>query len=321
MKKQIFSSSQFLPRACSQLKIATSGLLFNTTANSYHHNVKQQFSMNNTNNLSEQQHLQDSAKTTHFGFKTVLEEEKEKLVGGVFHNVASRYDIMNDLMSGSLHRVWKDQLVQYYYKPQPGGTYLDVAGGTGDVGFRIVEALRRASVDSGVKSKVIISDINPSMLQVGKDNASRLGLAATSPTVDIEWLEANAEDFTGKIESNSIDGYTICFGIRNCTHIDRVLSEAYRVLKPGGCFCCLEFSEVPDMIIRSIYDWYSFNVIPKMGEIVANDYDSYQYLVESIRKFPNQTKFKAMIEDAGFKNVRYTNLTFGVVAIHSGIKL
>ncbi|EFC44221.1 ubiquinone/menaquinone biosynthesis methyltransferase [Naegleria gruberi] len=258
--------------------------------------------------------------TTHFGFKTVLESEKEKLVGGVFHNVASRYDIMNDLMSGSLHRVWKDQLIEYHYKPQAGGTYLDVAGGTGDVGFRIVEALRRNS-PPGVKSKVIISDINPSMLQVGKDNAARLKLSESSPNVEIDWLEANAEDFTSKIESNSVDGYTICFGIRNCTHIDRVLKEAYRVLKPGGCFCCLEFSEVNDVIVKQIYDWYSFNVIPKMGELVANDADSYQYLVESIRKFPNQTKFKGMIEEAGFKNARYTNLTFGVVAIHSGIKL
>jgi len=296
--------------AAPQKKVSSSAALlsssFKQVKGAYHRNVL---------NGSEA-----DSKTTHFGFKTVLESDKEKLVGGVFHNVASKYDIMNDLMSGSLHRVWKDQLIGYHYKPQPGGTYLDVAGGTGDIGFRIVEALRRTSTPE-MKSKVIISDINPSMLQVGKDNAARLKLNEMAPNVDIEWLEANAEDFTGKIESNSVDGYTICFGIRNCTHVDQVLKEAYRVLKPGGSFCCLEFSEVSDVIVKSIYDWYSFNVIPKMGELVANDYDSYQYLVESIRKFPNQTTFKSMIEDAGFKNVRYTNLTFGVVAIHSGVKL
>ncbi|KAL9644009.1 hypothetical protein ABK040_005477 [Willaertia magna] len=264
---------------------------------------------------------QEDSKTTHFGFKTVLESEKEQLVGHVFHNVASKYDIMNDLMSGTLHRLWKDHLIADHYKPQPGGTYLDVAGGTGDIGFRIVEYIKRNSENSDIKSKVIISDINPSMLQVGKDNAKRLNLENIAQNIEIGWLEANAEDFKGKIEDNSVDGYTICFGIRNCTHIDQVLKEAYRVLKPGGHFVCLEFSEVSDVIMKAIYDWYSFNIIPKMGEIVANDRDSYQYLVESIRKFPNQNTFKSMIENAGFKNVKYTNLSFGVVAIHSGIKL
>lgn len=278
------------------------------------------------------------------------------MVNSVFANVASSYDVMNDLMSAGLHRLWKDHVVSTL-DPQPADgkrsshvTFLDVAGGTGDVAFRIVDRLNQVIRERGISSSssssspaatsvvdgsgprtdVIVCDINPSMLAVGEQRARDLGYMNISPSspsspdgsnrVNVSFMEGNAELLTN-VADESVDAYTICFGIRNCTHVDRVLEQAYRVLKPGGIFLCLEFSQVENMALRQLYDLYSFNVIPLMGQFVANDRDSYQYLVESIRKFPDQETFKSMIQHAGFKHVRYENLTFGVVAVHMGVKL
>ncbi|RLN46180.1 hypothetical protein BBJ29_007652 [Phytophthora kernoviae] len=252
--------------------------------------------------------------TTHFGFQQVPEDDKEKMVASVFHNVAERYDVMNDFMSGGMHRVWKDAFVDTLHPVGP-LRCLDVAGGTGDIAFRIAEKLAKSP--SGIAgSEITVCDINSSMLQVGEERVPKV-----LPHVDqslFRWVEGNAEHLD--FEDNTFDVYTIVFGIRNVTHVDRALKEAYRVLKPGGRFMCMEFSQVPNPLVRSVYDAYSFNVIPLLGEKVANDRPSYQYLVESIRQFPTQEKFKAMIEDAGFQRASYTNYTFGVTAMHSGFK-
>jgi 2-methoxy-6-polyprenyl-1,4-benzoquinol methylase len=282
--------------------------------------AQQTFIPNTSTNLNTEQ------KQTHFGFKTVAEEEKQKMVHSVFRNVADKYDLMNDFMSGTLHRLWKDQMIEEHYRPQMGGTYLDVAGGTGDVAFRIAEYLKRQHLKQPTQqistSRVIVSDINANMLHVGQQKAEELKLHEwENMGIKLEWLEGNAEDLSASISDQSIDGYTIAFGIRNVTRIDKALKEAHRMLKRGGHFLCLEFSQVNNVALRQFYDWYSFNVIPTIGQVVAKDRDSYQYLVESIRQFPTQNHFKQMIQDAGFKNVRYTNLCFGVVALHSAIKL
>lgn len=260
---------------------------------------------------------------TSFGYKEVREEEKSQMVGNVFTSVASNYDLMNDLMSGGLHRLWKDRLVSKL-NPFPGMKHLDVAGGTGDVAFRILESInsvkRRALQDSPEdnlleETQIYVCDINPNMLNVGKKRAQEKGLTEDRPVV---WVEGDAEALN--FEDNSMDGYTIAFGIRNVTHIEKVLAEAYRVLKRGGRFLCLELSHVEVPIFKGLYDLYSFSVIPALGELVAGDRESYQYLVESIRRFPPQEKFAAMIADAGFQKVEYENLVGGVVAIHSGLK-
>lgn len=260
---------------------------------------------------------------TSFGYKEVREEEKSQMVGNVFTSVASNYDLMNDLMSGGLHRLWKDRLVSKL-NPFPGMKHLDVAGGTGDVAFRILENInsvkRRALQDSPEdnlleETQIYVCDINPNMLNVGKKRARERGLTEDRPVV---WVEGDAEALN--FEDNSMDGYTIAFGIRNVTHIEKVLAEAYRVLKRGGRFLCLELSHVEVPIFKELYDLYSFSVIPALGELVAGDRESYQYLVESIRRFPPQEKFAAMIADAGFQKVEYENLVGGVVAIHSGLK-
>jgi 2-methoxy-6-polyprenyl-1,4-benzoquinol methylase len=265
----------------------------------------------------------DNQKQTHFGYRSVPEEEKQKMVHTVFRNVADKYDLMNDLMSGTMHRLWKDQLVEEHYRPKIGGTYLDVAGGTGDVAFRIAEYLKRQHMEQrDAQSRIIVTDINANMLRVGQQRSEELKLPEWEKLgIKIDWLEGNAENLSEFIPDRSIDGYTIAFGIRNVTHIDKALKDAHRMLKRGGQFLCLEFSQVNSVALRQFYDWYSFNVIPSIGQVVTNDRDSYQYLVESIRQFPTQNNFKQMIEDAGFKNVRYTNLCFGVVALHSAIKL
>ncbi|CAI5729559.1 unnamed protein product [Hyaloperonospora brassicae] len=252
--------------------------------------------------------------TTHFGFQQVPEEDKERMVASVFHNVAERYDIMNDLMSGGMHRVWKDSFVDALHPVGP-LKCLDMAGGTGDIAFRIAEQLAK-STEGTAGSQITVCDINSSMLQVGEERAAKV-----LPHVDqslFRWVEGNAEHLD--FDDDSFDVYTIVFGIRNVTHVDRAIKEAFRVLKPGGRFMCMEFSQVPNSLLRQVYDTYSFNVIPLLGEKVADDRESYQYLVESIRQFPPQEEFKAMIEDAGFKRVTYTNLTFGVTAMHSGFK-
>lgn len=247
---------------------------------------------------------------THFGFKTVNKDEKSHLVKDIFSGVAKKYDLMNDLMSGGIHRLWKKNMVNEidFYKKNQHYKIIDLAGGTGDIAFRIAKKAK----DLDIKTTIDIVDINQEMLDVGKDRAvdnniySNLNFSCQ----DGEKLSFNDNEF---------DYFTIAFGIRNFTNIDKALKEAKRVLKPGGKFICLEFSKVNDYFLQKIYDKYSFNVIPKIGQIILKDRDSYQYLVESIRKFPNQDKFKNMIEEAGFKNVKYQNLSAGIAAIHSGI--
>lgn len=263
---------------------------------------------------------------THFGFETVKDSEKTGRVYEVFKNVAAKYDLMNDAMSLGIHRLWKDEFVKML-NPTPGINVLDVAGGTGDIAFRIVHSLNTLEKFTNKQkknnenfdlppriSKVVVSDINQQMLDVGKERAKQRGYFN-----ELEWLCANAEELP--IEDNSFDAYTIAFGIRNVTHIDKALDEAYRVLKPGGRFLCMEFSHLTNPLMQKLYDVYSFQVIPPMGQILAKDWKSYQYLVESIRKFPDQETFSKMIRESGFSSVTYTNFTFGVTAVHSGFKL
>ena len=245
---------------------------------------------------------------TSFGFQDVSDGEKQTRVNDVFHRVAKRYDVMNDLMSGGLHRVWKDSMIAWLAPSKTANwKVLDVAGGTGDVAFRIVEASNR-------NAHATVLDINGSMLAVGHDRAEKKGLADNT-----EFVEANAEELP--FEDARFDAYTIAFGIRNVPHIDRALAEAFRVLKPGGRFLCLEFSEVELPVLDKIYDAWSFNAIPKIGKAVTGDEDSYQYLVESIRKFPRQPDFAEMIRKAGFERVSWRNFTGGIAALHSGWKL
>ncbi|XP_066466050.1 2-methoxy-6-polyprenyl-1,4-benzoquinol methylase, mitochondrial [Tiliqua scincoides] len=276
----------------------------------------------------------------HFGFQTVSEAEKEEKVYHVFENVAEKYDLMNDSMSLGIHRLWKDILLRQM-NPYPGTQLLDVAGGTGDIAFRFinyVRSQREHQVQQKLKShqnlswqeisslyqeeahqslggsRVVICDINQKMLKVGKQKSQRLGYSE-----GLSWVVGNAEELP--FNDDSFDVYTIAFGIRNVTRIDQALQEAYRVLKPGGRFLCLEFSQVNNALLSSLYDLYSFQVIPVLGEVIAGDWKSYQYLVESIRRFPAQEEFKEMIEDANFLQVKYQNLSSGIVALHSGFKL
>ncbi|NRP13127.1 Ubiquinone/menaquinone biosynthesis C-methyltransferase UbiE [Aliiroseovarius sp. xm-m-379] len=247
----------------------------------------------------------NSKKTTHFGFKTVDEDQKAGMVHGVFTNVASKYDIMNDVMSVGIHRLWKDAMMDWL-APRPGQRLLDVAGGTGDISFRF---LNRAEGTSSV-----VLDMTESMLIEGRQRAEAGNMANR-----LDWVVGDAMQLP--FEDNSFDRYTISFGIRNVTRIPDALKEAYRVLKPGGRLMVLEFSQLPNDGLQKLYDLYSFNVIPRMGKLIADDYDSYQYLVESIRKFPDQDTFAGMIRDAGFENVKYRNLSLGIAALHSGWKI
>jgi demethylmenaquinone methyltransferase/2-methoxy-6-polyprenyl-1,4-benzoquinol methylase len=260
---------------------------------------------------------------TQFGTRTVTPEEKTGLVRGVFDSVASNYDIMNDLMSGGLHRLWKDRFVRMI-RPKPGMAILDVAGGTGDIAFRLkryIEEQRNrksflhSSIPPSIPSSVItICDLTTDMLRVGRDRAIDKGWIN-----DFEWITGNAESLP--FPDQSFDLYTIAFGLRNVTHIDKALSEAVRVLKPGGRFYCLEFSHVREPLLAKAYDLYSYAMIPRIGQIVAKDKDSYQYLVESIRKFPKQENLVKRMDEAGLKNSIFTNLSAGIVAIHSGTKI
>lgn len=243
--------------------------------------------------------------TTHFGFQTVPEAEKAGMVHGVFTRVANRYDIMNDLMSGGVHRLWKDAMMDWL-APRTGQRLLDVAGGTGDIAFRFLKRAPGASA--------VVLDMTESMLVEGRKRAEADRLAAS-----LDWVVGDAMALP--FPSGSFDVYTISFGIRNVTRIADALAEAYRVLRPGGRLMVLEFSHIPNDLMQWAYDRYSFNVIPVMGQIVANDRDSYQYLVESIRKFPDQESFAAMIRQAGFSQVKYRNLTLGIAALHSGWKI
>lgn len=248
---------------------------------------------------------ENSDQTTHFGFKTIPEAEKASRVQGVFSSVATKYDIMNDVMSGGVHRVWKDAMMDWL-SPRDGQRLLDVAGGTGDIAFRF---LKRAPTASAV-----VLDLTEDMLIEGRNRAE-----AEDRAHQLDWMVGDAMALP--FEANSFDVYTISFGIRNVTRINDALTEAYRVLRPGGRLMVLEFSQLPNPAMQWAYDRYSFNLIPKMGQVIAGDSESYQYLVESIRKFPNQERFATMIRDAGFSQVKYRNLTFGVAALHSGWKL
>lgn len=245
------------------------------------------------------------ASTTHFGFKTVKESEKAGMVKGVFNSVADQYDIMNDFMSAGVHRVWKDSLIDTL-NPRDGMRLLDVAGGTGDIAFRFLQAIKGGHVS--------VCDINAEMLRVGAGRAEKKGFADRADFICGDAMQLPFED-------RSMDAYTIAFGIRNVTRIEDALSEAYRVLKPGAKFFCLEFSPEVVPVLQQAYDVYSFKMIPKLGEIVARDRDSYQYLVESIRRFPAPAKFDAMIKAAGFARTGWRTMSAGVVAIHSGTRI
>ncbi|OXT02904.1 bifunctional demethylmenaquinone methyltransferase/2-methoxy-6-polyprenyl-1,4-benzoquinol methylase [Notoacmeibacter marinus] len=245
---------------------------------------------------------------TSYGFQRVGEDEKQAKVDTVFHTVARRYDLMNDLMSMGMHRAWKSAMVAWLQPgKRPGWSSLDVAGGTGDIAFRIVDASRG-------NAQVTVLDINGSMLDVGAERAGKAGLLDR-----LTFVEANAEALP--FEDDTFDAYTIAFGIRNVPHIDRALTEAYRVLKPGGRFLCLEFSEVDMPFLEKVYEQWSFRVIPQIGRMVTGEAEPYQYLVESIRKFPRQSEFAAMIEQAGFERVAWRDYSGGIAACHSGWKI
>ncbi len=249
------------------------------------------------------------ANQTDFGFRRVPAADKQRLVDDVFDRVAARYDLMNDLMSGGLHRVWKDAMVAWLAPPRVSPfpyVVLDVAGGTGDIASRIV--------DRSQSAEVTVADINPEMLAAGRARAGRRDRAGR-----IDFVEANAEDLP--FAPGRFDAVTIAFGIRNVPRIDKALAEAFRVLRPGGRFLCLEFSAVDVAVLDRVYDFYSLNVIPKLGGWVVGDEEPYRYLVESIRRFPNQARFGAMIEQAGFARAAWRNLSGGIAAIHSGWKL
>ncbi|WP_296641305.1 bifunctional demethylmenaquinone methyltransferase/2-methoxy-6-polyprenyl-1,4-benzoquinol methylase UbiE [Roseinatronobacter sp.] len=250
--------------------------------------------------------MTDDKTTTHFGFQTVDEDQKAGMVHGVFSSVASKYDVMNDLMSMGIHRVWKDAMMDWL-APRPGQRLLDVAGGTGDVAFRFLER-------AGAGTHATVLDMTESMLLAGQTRAE-----ADSMATSLDWVVGDAMALP--FEDNSFDVYTISFGIRNVTRVQDALTEAFRVLRPGGRLMVLEFSQIPNELMQKVYDLYSFNIIPPMGKLVTGDRDSYQYLVESIRKFPDQDTFADMIRRAGFEQVKYRNLSMGIAALHSGWKL
>ncbi|MGJ4951094.1 bifunctional demethylmenaquinone methyltransferase/2-methoxy-6-polyprenyl-1,4-benzoquinol methylase UbiE [Bradyrhizobium sp. HKCCYLS20291] len=253
--------------------------------------------------------MDQTDQTTHFGFRDVPLGEKQTLVNDVFHSVASRYDLMNDLMSGGLHRVWKDIMINTLNPPKSDAPFalLDVAGGTGDISFR---AARKA----GAGFHATVCDINGDMLEVGRQRALKQYLEDK-----VSFVEGNAE--TLAFPDRSFDAYTIAFGIRNVPQINLALAEAYRVLKHGGRFLCLEFSTVEVPGLDKLYDLFSFNVIPQLGRAVTGDAESYRYLVESIRQFPRPNAFAEMISAAGFSRVSWQTLSGGIVALHSGWRL
>ncbi len=240
-----------------------------------------------------------------FGYQKVNPNSKTNMVLDVFDSVAPKYDLMNDLMSAGIHRAWKQKFIKLI-RPRPNKKLLDVAGGTGDIAFKYLKECNNIA-------DITVCDINANMLKHGKDRAVNKGILDS-----IEWIEGNAESLPFKDEQ--FDVYTISFGLRNVTNIDNALNDAYRVLKPGGKFFCLEFSEVKNPVFSKIYDLYSFKILPNIGKLIAKDKESYKYLAESIRQFPNQDDFKYRLEDAGFKNVKYHNLSNGIAAIHIGEK-
>lgn len=242
---------------------------------------------------------------THFGFSEIAEDEKAGRVQGVFTSVASRYDVMNDVMSLGIHRLWKDAMMDWL-APRPGQRLLDVAGGTGDIAFRFIKRAGRA--------QATVLDLTASMLEAGRQRAEAEALAGS-----LDWVVGDAMALP--FADNNFDVYTISFGIRNVTRPQDALSEAYRVLRPGGRLMVLEFSQIPNDLAQRAYDLYSFNVIPRMGQAIAGDRDSYQYLVESIRQFPDQDTFLGMVKAAGFEQAKYRNLSMGIACLHSGWKL
>ena len=247
----------------------------------------------------------DTEKTTHFGFQTVPEDEKAGRVQGVFNSVASKYDVMNDAMSMGIHRIWKDAMMDWL-APRPGQQLLDVAGGTGDISFRF---LKRAG-----HGHATVLDLTGPMLIEGRKRAEAEAMADS-----LDWVVGDAMSLP--FADNSFDVYTISFGIRNVTRPQDALAEAFRVLRPGGRLMVLEFSQIPNDMMQKIYDLYSFNIIPRLGQAIAGDRDSYQYLVESIRRFPDQETFLGMVQAAGFEQAKYRNLTMGVACLHSGWKI
>ncbi|MFC3099128.1 class I SAM-dependent methyltransferase [Alteraurantiacibacter palmitatis] len=244
----------------------------------------------------------DAPDTVSFGYEDIPAAEKAARVGEVFANVAAKYDIMNDAMSAGMHRLWKDRFVRRV-KPQPGEAILDMAGGTGDIAFRLAEA----------GAEVVVADINQAMLDVGLERAMKRGIT------DLVWSCQNAESLD--YMDRQFDAYTIAFGIRNVTHIDKALAEAHRVLKYGGRFFCLEFSTMTWPGAKEAYDFYSHRIVPQIGKAIAQDEDSYRYLIESIRRFPPMGEFEGMIRAAGFANTRVEPIMGGLVAIHSGWKV
>ena len=240
--------------------------------------------------------------TVSFGYEDIAASEKTARVGGVFTSVASKYDLMNDAMSGGMHRLWKDRFVRRV-KPREGEQILDMAGGTGDIAFRLAAS----------DASVTVADINPAMLEVGMERAAKRGIDG------LVWTEANAEVLT--FPDRFFDAYTIAFGIRNVTDIPKALREAHRVLRRGGRFYCLEFSTTLWPGFGEIYDTYSHKIVPKVGKLLAQDEDSYRYLIESIRRFPDMEKFKGMIAEAGFVQTQVEPMLGGLVAIHSGWKI
>ncbi|NQU60070.1 MAG: bifunctional demethylmenaquinone methyltransferase/2-methoxy-6-polyprenyl-1,4-benzoquinol methylase UbiE [Rhodospirillales bacterium] len=247
---------------------------------------------------------EQKSESTHFGFKSVAEDDKASLVGDVFSSVASNYDLMNDLMSLGIHRLWKAAMLDWL-GPREGMTLLDVGGGTGDIAFGFLERGGGA---------VTVVDINEDMLKQGRDRAIDKGILG-----GIDWRVGDAESLP--VEDGSQDALTIAFCIRNVTHIDRALKEAHRVLKPGGRFLCLEFSRVVLPVLDKLYDAYSFKVLPALGAKVADDAEAYQYLAESIRQFPDQETFAQMIADSGLDQVKYRNLSGGIAALHSAWRI
>ncbi|WP_412504359.1 bifunctional demethylmenaquinone methyltransferase/2-methoxy-6-polyprenyl-1,4-benzoquinol methylase UbiE [Roseovarius sp. SYSU LYC5161] len=244
-------------------------------------------------------------KTTHFGYQEIPEAEKAGRVRGVFGSVASKYDVMNDAMSMGIHRVWKDAMMDWL-APRPGQRLLDVAGGTGDIAFRFL--------DRAGHGHATVLDLTEPMLVEGRKRAEAEHMADS-----LSWVVGDAMALP--FDDASFDVYTISFGIRNVTRPAAALAEAFRVLRPGGRLMVLEFSQIPNDLMQKAYDLYSFNIIPRMGQAIAGDRDSYQYLVESIRRFPDQESFLAMVREAGFGNARYRNLSMGIACLHSGWKL
>ena len=247
----------------------------------------------------------ENDKTTHFGYRQVDEDDKASLVAGVFHSVASRYDLMNDLMSGGIHRIWKRFAIEVS-GVRPGNTVLDIAGGTGDLALKFARIV-------GDKGMVVLADINDSMLSVGRDRLTDRGAVG-----NVDFTQCDAEELP--FADNSFDCITIAFGLRNVTHKERAIASMLRVLKPGGRLLVLEFSKPGNPLLSKLYDGYSFNILPAIGKLVTNDADSYRYLAESIRMHPDQQTLKQMMTDVGFARCEFYNMTGGVVALHRGFK-